>query len=312
MPASIAENHFTKFTGDDAATVLSGLPHTHPKTFEDQWLDFKSGKPGNDDKIREIWSKAVGAMANAEGGVIVWGLMADKHGSPPVDAVKGVELVEDVSAFKSKLNEALHFITDPPVIGVRIEAIPIKPMGKEGFVVCLVPEQATKPYQSLKTKRPFYIRMNDESREPSLSLLRQLFYPRIMTKAKVDIRISDGHANIWKLDCTLIISGASSIEAGTVRVESPFAPISLQPGLGGYFRGPAFFELPSFLHPSQQFNFLFHIQLEDFHVVAVPVMITLYQRNQEAKQVEFQFSPRTGILIGSDPIDREKLSLSFP
>jgi hypothetical protein len=92
-------------------------------------------------------------MANAGGGVIVWGLIAKKHGDPPVDAVESVELVEDVNVFASKLTEAQHFATDPPLRGVRIETIPMNPKSREGFVVCLVPEGTIKPYQSLKAKK---------------------------------------------------------------------------------------------------------------------------------------------------------------
>lgn len=185
MAESVAQNYFEQFTGADAARVLSGLPDTNPKTFEDNWLDFKSGKTQPDD-LAGVWSKALGAMANAGGGVVVWGVIAKKHGTPPVDAAASLAFVPDVNAFASRLIEVARFGTDPPLDGVRVNPIPIGE-GVEGFVVCLIPEGRAKPYQSLKAKKPFYLRMGDESKEPPLAILRQLFNPQRTHRIKVTV-----------------------------------------------------------------------------------------------------------------------------
>jgi len=177
MAESIAQNYFEKFTGPDAATVLSGIIHTNPKTFEDNWLDFKSGFTKPED-LESIWSKVLGAMANAGGGVVVWGIGARKHGKPPVDAAHSLELVPDVNYLTSRLIEICHFATDPPLAGIQVRPIPKAKGSNEGFVVCLVPEGRAKPYESLKAEKPFYLRMGDESRKPPLPILRQLFYPK--------------------------------------------------------------------------------------------------------------------------------------
>ena len=82
------------------------------KTFENDWLDFKTGK-FQDDDVKRIWSKIVGAFANNEGGVIVWGLISKKDNNSGIDAVSSVEYVPDVFALKSELMELRHGAVDP-------------------------------------------------------------------------------------------------------------------------------------------------------------------------------------------------------
>lgn len=67
---SRARAYFESFTGADAAKVLQALPASQPKTFEDEQLEFKHGDPKNE-HIDSIWSKALGAFANNQGGVVV-------------------------------------------------------------------------------------------------------------------------------------------------------------------------------------------------------------------------------------------------
>lgn len=177
MADSLAQNYFERFTGDDDAAVLSALPSSHPKTFEDNWLDFKSGKTKPED-LEGVWSKALGAMANAGGGVVVWGIIAKKHGKPPVDAAESLALVDDVNAFASRLIEISRFATDPPLGGVQVKPIPKGKGEKEGFVVCLIPEGSVKPYMSLKAKRPFYLRVGDESKGTSVANRQTAILPR--------------------------------------------------------------------------------------------------------------------------------------
>ena len=167
---SQAGHLFEKYSGDGALNFLLSLPGLPEKTFENDWLDFKTGKVQDDD-IKRIWSKIVGAFANNEGGVIVWGLESKKDKISGIDAVSSVEYVPDVFALKSRLMELRHGAADPPIADISIKEIPISSGSSEGFVVCFIPESNMKPHRSEFAEKRFYLRMGDSSRECSVSLI---------------------------------------------------------------------------------------------------------------------------------------------
>jgi len=51
-----------------------------------------------------------------------WGVDARKDQATGVDAACGLSLVKNLPTFKSRLNELHHQATEPPVLGVEIEA----------------------------------------------------------------------------------------------------------------------------------------------------------------------------------------------
>jgi hypothetical protein len=172
-----SQHLFEKYTNANSVDFIKSLPNLPEKTFETDWLDFKSGK-SKDEDIKKIWSKAIGAFANSEGGIIVWGVSAKKDQITGIDAVNGIELVPDVCAFKTRLMELRHEACDPPVANIEIKELPVSNSSKEGFVVCHIPESSNKPHRSEFSERHFYLRMGDSSRECNVSILRQLFYPK--------------------------------------------------------------------------------------------------------------------------------------
>ncbi len=103
---------FRRFTGTDAATILKSLCKSNPKTFEDEILEFKAGSVQAQD-LDGIWSKSLGAFANNEGGVIVWGIQAQRDATTGIDAAHAISLVPHVDVLKQKLLEKYQFLTDP-------------------------------------------------------------------------------------------------------------------------------------------------------------------------------------------------------
>lgn len=178
---------FDKYSADGAVALLKSLPNLPEKTFESDWLDFKTGKPQDED-VKYIWSKAIGAFANNEGGVLVWGLVCKKDTKTMVDAVTSVALVPDVFALMTRLMELRHGATDPPVADIQIKALPISTASPEGFVVCYIPESTSRPHRCEYAEKRFYIRMGDSARESSVSLLRQLFYPKRNPRMQVELK----------------------------------------------------------------------------------------------------------------------------
>jgi hypothetical protein len=226
-----AQYLYEKYIGAGALELLKSLPTLPEKTFENDWLDFKSGKVQDAD-IKKIWSKIIGAFANNSGGVVVWGLIAKKDSVTGIDAVSGIELVPDVFALKSRLMELRHGANDPPVANIEIKELQLSSGKPEGFVVCHIPESSNKPHRSEFFERHFFLRMGDSSRECSVSLLRQLFYPKrnprieatIKTIKQPNLRLSLGHSNANHIRSAFEIGvrniGEISINDVQVHIES--------------------------------------------------------------------------------------------
>jgi len=90
-PPSRAGEFFKTITGHAAtADFLKSLVNTTPPNFRgsvarfQMWLHpEKLVRPLSDDNIKKIWSKALGSMANTEGGVLIWGIHAAKKTQKP-------------------------------------------------------------------------------------------------------------------------------------------------------------------------------------------------------------------------------------
>lgn len=101
--------------------------------------------------------KDVSAMANADGGVIIFGVTQDDTGAP--GELPGLDL-ENIDDLHNQIDHILNDNLDEPVPGLRHRAIP-RPDGKHYYVIqvpqsYLAPHMITMP----STKPRFYQRVN--------------------------------------------------------------------------------------------------------------------------------------------------------
>jgi hypothetical protein len=281
---SRARAYFARFTGADAASVISALPSSQPKAFEDEWLDFKSGKATKDD-IPKIWSKALGAFSNNEGGVILWGIEAKKLDG--VDAAHAVEPVEDVEKLVTNLMELFRFSTDPPLSGVEITPIPMAKGRKEGFVVCFIPEGALKPYRSEQAEKRFFLRMGDSSKEPTVAILRQLFYPKINQRLKVALNLGKGEGNMDVMHLAVENAGSQSVLDLYLDVRCKQTNLIYQRGGKGE-QVYGLVELSHILHPGMGDHIAF-ISIGHKGFKGTDWTITLFARDMPAKRAELHY-----------------------
>lgn len=186
----------------DRFAFLAGLVNTSLPTFECDWLDFKIGDdPAIKDKKRlyeeqkKVWSKALSAMANSGGGVLVWGVKAEKDKATRVDAANALALVPDVHPFVSRLQELNRQATDPPVLNVDYLPVPKSDSDQSGFVACLIPDSPFKPHRAEYVEgKPFFVRAGDNSAPASVALLRALFYPATNSLINIEAGVS------WRVD----------------------------------------------------------------------------------------------------------------
>jgi hypothetical protein len=235
-PLSQAKFLFEKYSEAGAVELLQSLPSKAEKTFENDWLDFKTGKVRDED-LKKIWSKIVGAFANNEGGVVVWGLVSKKDPTTGIDAVHAVECAPDVFALKSRLMELRHNAVDPPVANIEIKELTLSKTTTEGFVVCYIPESSSRPHRSEFSERRFYLRMGDSSRECSVSILRQLFYPKRHSRIQAEVKLIKPKNLSLRLAPHTVDDTASHIRAcvelgfrniGEISVDEVYARISCE------------------------------------------------------------------------------------
>jgi hypothetical protein len=163
---------------------------------ENEYLEFKGATELRDDDAKRLWSKSLSGFANSGGGLVVFGIDARKDQQTGVDSAGEVSLVPNAPALASRLQQLTPFATDPPVQGASVHIISSPSEPQKGFVVGFVPESEALPHRAEHEKKAFYIRVADNFVEPSVSILRTMFYPRaraiIRPTLRINRRPSDG------------------------------------------------------------------------------------------------------------------------
>ena len=194
--SSQARYLFDRFTGAEGIANIRALVGQTPRVFETNWLEFKGGKAqlATDEHLKTLWSKALGLFANSGGGILIWGIRADRDPATGIDAVQAEEPVPDVEKLAARLREYQPPATDPPIKGVIVHPMLLPGETKSGFVVCYIPESDSKPHRSEWGKndvKRFNIRIGDTTQECTLPILRQLFYPTYTPKLEVSLERLD-------------------------------------------------------------------------------------------------------------------------
>jgi hypothetical protein len=149
---------------------------------ENEWREFKgvdawshAAGPDKERKTRElqnIWSQAIGAFANALGGVLIWGIHA------PNKFAERRALANDAEKLAELLSGWVNAAVIPSVSGIQI--LPVKENdSKRGCVVCLIPASRYAPHQSRWPEPQFYLRCQDGSHVCGYTELKRLFEPKV-------------------------------------------------------------------------------------------------------------------------------------
>jgi hypothetical protein len=140
---------------------------------EDQTIEYK-GKLWeiNDNKGKHEFYKDITAFANADGGDIIVGIAEDKQKYPRLEGLKGKP--DEVIL---RLNQMIECGIEPSIIPAP-KIISVKLKGKEEkFVIIIrVFKSLTAPHRiSISSNHKFYIRINNNSVEMSITQLRNAF-----------------------------------------------------------------------------------------------------------------------------------------
>jgi hypothetical protein len=174
-----------KASADPVAAVRK-LINSTPPTMETDHLDFKTcidqSNQSNptmlqEEKIKAMWSEAVGGFASVGGGVLIWGIDARPDKVTKVDAAVKEILVPKVFAFQSRLKDLLKGANDPPV--GNVEFLPVLASGDDGFLVCLIPASDRGPHNcEWLINKPYKMRSGDNFVNIPPALLRRMMYPQ--------------------------------------------------------------------------------------------------------------------------------------
>ncbi len=125
-------------------------------------LDFKAASknsgPMQSDDIKNL-AKALSGFANSEGGLIVWGIRADRAASDEPDVAKELKPISKLDVFLSDLWSYTPQFVSPPILNVDHIPIYQSKQQKKGFVVTVIPKTEGDPHMSMgKGDRCYYCR----------------------------------------------------------------------------------------------------------------------------------------------------------
>jgi hypothetical protein len=151
------EERFLTLTGADIETFVADSQEEHLH------LEFKTTpepafkKPDEKQKL----SKAVSALANSDGGLIVWGVFAKRIDQDGLDCAKEVRPIQDIESFVARLSALEGDVTSPIIDGIKSRGIAL-PAGGHAAVT-LVPRSDGGPYQAKLGENRYYKRSGDRS-----------------------------------------------------------------------------------------------------------------------------------------------------
>jgi Putative DNA-binding domain len=137
---------------------------------ETQTLEFKSILPLNAEENRQEFRKDVCALANADGGDLVFGISERDGRAKDIHAITGNE----VDAAKRRLRQILESKVEPRIHGIQIHACPV---GSDGFVLVLrVPSSFDGPHRfGPIAEHRFAIRNDTATTDMTYDQLRSAF-----------------------------------------------------------------------------------------------------------------------------------------
>ena len=158
---------------------------------EDLYLEFKQKVDRRDGEMadgdRSAFSKAVSGFANADGGVLVFGIETKKSSDSP-DRACSLKPITNTDRFRAKLLDSILNTTQPPVDGVCVETIPSA--SGAGYIKCLIPASDTVPHRAMLADREYWRRTTNGFRRMEHYELEEVFgrRQRPVLRLKIELR----------------------------------------------------------------------------------------------------------------------------
>jgi hypothetical protein len=274
---------------------------------EDLYLEFKEKEDRRDGSLRDgdryAFSKAVSGFANADGGVLVWGVETKHSGDHP-DRACGLKPLANAAGFRAKLLDSVLNTTQPPVDGVRIEVVPGE--GAGDYVKCLIPASDRPPHRAMLADREYWCRASNGFRKMEHYELADAFgrRHRPVLRLAVDLRprpdpdkcedvhfsfLNEGRGLARHAGFTCIF-GAGTIINGVHGLQN----------LSGLNARPivSYYDAINVVHATKIFASLGRaIIMRDNKGTPLPIDVTWYCEHMEAKSQTIEIEPNQPTLL---------------
>ncbi|HJU12512.1 MAG TPA: ATP-binding protein [Candidatus Binataceae bacterium] len=154
---------------------------------EDLYFDAKTltNESMTDDSDKQPLAKTLSAFANADGGVIIYGLEA-KRGSDNRDVVQAVKPLKDTELVRSRILALIGQLIQPPVEGIIVASR--RKSDGSGYVIVFVPPSDSGPHRA-RPLREYYRRHGSSSLPMEHYELEEMFGRRRRPKLELYSRI---------------------------------------------------------------------------------------------------------------------------
>lgn len=152
------------------------------KREEDLYLEFKqkadrrNGILGESD--RSGFSQALSGFANADGGVLIFGIETSRS-RDGVDCAVSLKPITDHALFRSRLMDLVLNTTQPVVDGILIDVVTCEQNPNTGYVKCMVPPSDRPPHLSIHSKYQYWRRIATGHRRMEHYELEDVFGRRL-------------------------------------------------------------------------------------------------------------------------------------
>jgi hypothetical protein len=174
----MADHTFRLYASLATEADLDSLCHSSRE--EDLYIEFKQKNDRRqaslDDPDRKNFSKTVAGFANADGGVLLFGIKTTRT-ADGVDRATQLQPISDHTQFRARLLDSIFTTTQPVVDGVQIDTIDSVSGG--GYVKCLVPQSIRAPHRAVAAEHQYWRRTAVGHRRMDHYELEDLFGRRL-------------------------------------------------------------------------------------------------------------------------------------
>jgi hypothetical protein len=161
------------------------------KTIEDTWLECKRKTHpdrGNlDEGDKANFAKAISGFANSSGGVLIFGLVAQK-GIDGLDLIQAMEPIQGLKLFESELREKESRIIERAVSGIEYKKFYTEESRDEGMLVVFIPESNNPPHRNMIDKH-FYLRAGGNFHPMDLPQIESMVLKNIRPELEIDFLV---------------------------------------------------------------------------------------------------------------------------
>ncbi|MCI0366392.1 MAG: ATP-binding protein [Phycisphaerales bacterium] len=156
---------------------------------EDLHLEFKEKSDRRSGRLNESdrkgFSKALSGFANADGGILIFGIANEKRTG--IDCAGPLKPITGHEDFRSRLLDSILNATHPAVDGVGIESI--HSGSGSGYVKCLIPQSDKPPHRAVLADREYYRRTSNGHQRMEHYELEDVFGRRLRPSLKLKVEL---------------------------------------------------------------------------------------------------------------------------